>query len=301
VSVPPRVSVIIPVRDQPDFLAESLASVFRQPFLDLEVIVVDDGSSVDLTPALAPHTARIRVERQAQLGVAAASNRGAALATGDLLAFHDADDLMEAPRITAPLAVLDRDPRLALVFGNGLKVTADLRPIGPVIPTRQADRLARRGLELAELIRRSHVYLQASLVRRRVFLDLGGLPSFRAGGDWGFALRCVAHHPVAFVNTPLFRYRQHGASLTAERIAMAEAAVAILRDFAAHEPAAVAQLGARHVARALARRLARLAAQEARAGEGDAARAHLREAVALVPWGLRYRMRLLKVGRRAGS
>jgi glycosyltransferase involved in cell wall biosynthesis len=294
------VSVIIPVRDQPDFLAESLASVFRQPFRDFEVIVVDDGSTVDLTPAVAPYADRVRFERQKASGVAAASNRGAALATGDVLAFHDADDLMEPARITTPLAVLDRDPRLALVFGNGLKVTTDLRPIGPVIPTRQATRLARRGLALAELIRRSHVYLQASLVRRSIFLELGGLPSFRAG-DWGLALRCVAHHPVAFVNTPLFRYRQHGASLTAERVAMAEAAVAVLRDFVACEPAAVARLGERRMARALARRLARLAAQEARTGDADAARTHLREAAGLVPWGLRYRLRLFGVGRHAGS
>jgi len=297
----PRVSVIIPVRDHPEFLAESLASVFRQPFRDLEVIVVDDGSIVDLTPALAPHAGRIRVERQAPLGVAAASNRGAALATGDVLAFHDADDLMEPARITSPLAVLDRDPRLALVFGNGLKVTADLHAIGPVIPTRHANRLARRGLALAELVRRSHVYLQASLVRRAVFLDLGGLPPFRAGADWGFALRCVAHHPVAFVSAPLFRYRQHGASLTAGRIAMAAAAVAVLRDFVAHEPAAVARLGERRMARALARRLGRLAAQEARAGDSDAARIHLHEATDLMPWGLRYRLRLLRVGERTGS
>ncbi len=288
----PRVSVIIPVRDQPDFLAESLASVFRQPFRDLEVIVVDDGSTVDLTPALAPYAGRLTVERQAPQGVAAASNRGAALARGDVLAFHDADDLMEEGRITLPLARLQG--AVALVFGNGTKVTADLRPLGPVIPARQASRLARRGLTLAELVRRSHVYLQASLIRRRVFLELGGLPSFRVGADWGFALRCVARHPVAFVDAPLFRYRQHGESLTAARVAMAEGAVDVLRDFVAREPGVIARLGARRVAHALARRLARLAVQELRAGDREAARGHLREATELAPWTLRYRLRLLR-------
>lgn len=298
---PPRVSVVIPVRDQPDFLAASLESVFRQPYRDLEVIVVDDGSTVDLTPALAPYGDALRVERQPPLGVAAASNRGAALARGEILAFHDADDLMEPERITAPLAVLDRDPSLALVFGNGITVSADLRPLGAVIPARQAERLVRRGLTLAELVRRSHVYLQASLIRRAVFLDLGGLPAFRAGGDWGLALRCVAHHRVAFVNTPLFRYRRHGASLTAGRVVMAEAAVAVLRDFLVREPAAAARIGARRMRRALARRLVRLAAQESRAGDLAAARDHLGEAVALAPWDLRYRWRRLGATRRAGS
>jgi hypothetical protein len=82
---------------------------------------------------------------------------------------------------------------------------------------------------------------------------------------------------------------------------MAEAAVAILRDFVAREPAAAARLGKRRMARALALRLARLAAQEERAGNADAARAHLREATHLVPWGLRYRLRLLGAGRRMPS
>jgi glycosyltransferase involved in cell wall biosynthesis len=293
----PRVSVIVPVRDQPGFLAESLASVFAQPFRDLEVIVVDDGSTADLTPALAPFADRIRVERQAPLGVAAASNRGAALATGDVLAFHDADDLMEPTRIALPLARLDADPTLALVFGNGLKVTDDLRPIGPVIPSAQATRLARQGLTLGELVRRSHVYLQASVIRRQVFVELGGLPPLPAGGDWAFALRCLAHHPVAFVNMSLFRYRQHGASLTAGRVGMAEAAVAVLREFAAREPTAVARLGRRTMARALARRLARLATQELHAGDPTAAAAHWQEASALAPMALRYRLRRLEARR----
>jgi glycosyltransferase involved in cell wall biosynthesis len=301
VSAPPRVSVVIPVRDQPDFLAAALASVFAQPYRDLEVVVVDDGSTVDLGPALAPWADAVRVERQAPLGVAAASNRGAALARGAILAFHDADDLMEPGRITTPLAVLDRDPSLALVFGNGIAVSADLAPLGPVIPERHAARLARRGLTLAELVRRSHVYLQASLIRRDVFLALGGLPPFRAGGDWGLALRCLAHHRVAFVDAPLFRYRRHGASLTAGRVAMAEAAVAVLRDFLAREPEAAARLGARRMRRAIARRLVRLAAQETTAGRYGDARDHLAEAVGLAPWDPRYRWRLRGATRRAGT
>jgi glycosyltransferase involved in cell wall biosynthesis len=287
----PRVSVIIPVRDHPGFLAESLASVFAQRFRDVEVIVVDDGSTDDLGPALAPYAGRIRVERQDPRGVAAATNRGAALATADVLAFHDADDLMEPDRIALPLARLAADPALALVFGNGVKVSADLRPLGPVIPAAQAAQLARNGLPLAELVRRSHVYLQASLVRRAVFLELGGLPPLPAGGDWAFALRCVARYPVAFVNAPLFRYRQHGGSLTAARVRMAAAAVAVLREFGAREPAAVARLGARTMARALARRLARLAAQELAAGDAASAATHWREASTLAPFVLRYRLR----------
>jgi glycosyltransferase involved in cell wall biosynthesis len=297
----PRVSVIIPVRDQGRYLGASLASVFRQSFRDFEVIVVDDGSEEDLAPVLAPYADRIHVERQSPQGVAAATNRGAALARGELLAFHDADDVMEPGRIAVPLARLDAEPRLDLVFGNGIRIDERDALLGPVIPERQARALARHGLRLADLLRRSLVYLQASLVRRRTFEELGGLSAFPAGADWGFVLRCLLHHPVAFVDTPLFRYRQHASSLTAQPLLMAEAAVAVLRDLAARDPAVIAQAGANGFRRALARRLARLAAQEARAGRVVAARTHLAEATSLAPYVVKYQLRLARLRLRASS
>jgi len=296
----PRVSVVIPVRDQSTYLAASLASVFAQSYRDLEVIVVDDGSREDLAPALAPYRERIRFERQAAAGAAAAYNRGAALAAGEVLAFHDADDLMEPARVALPLAHLDSDPRLALVFGNGTRIGTDDRALGPLIPARQARALARQGVRVPLLLRRSIVYLQASVIRRRVFEEIGGLPTaFAPGADWAFFLRCALHHPMAFVDAPLFRYRQHATSQTAARIATARDAVAVLRDLADREPALVAQVGRRQVERAIARRLARLAAQELRAGDGSAARAHLEEAAALAPWVVKYRVRAWKLALRS--
>jgi glycosyltransferase involved in cell wall biosynthesis len=291
----PRVSIVIPVRDQSAYLGESLASVFHQTHGDVEVIVVDDGSQEDLARVLAPYGGRLRYDRLPPSGVAAATNHGASLARGELLAFHDADDLMEPDRVTALLAALDADPEIALAFGNGLEIDAHGRSLGPVIPPRQARSLVRHGLRMRDLLRRSLVYVQAMLVRRSVFLKLGGLPPLATGGDWGFALRCVLHHRTAYVDRPLFRYRQHGASLTAGRVAMAAGAVAVLRDLIAREPALAAHVGQRQLDRALARRLARLAAQELAAGEIAAGRSHLEEAAALAPRVVKYRLRLLRL------
>jgi hypothetical protein len=130
-----------------------------------------------------------------------------------------------------------------------------------------------------------------------VFEARGGLPAFAAGGDWGLALRCVLHEHVRYVHVPCFRYRRHDGSLTAARGPLAAAAVAVLRDLIAQEPSLAARVGARRLKAALARRLARLAAQQARAGDPIAARSSLEEAATLAPWMLKYRLRLLRLGR----
>lgn len=290
----PRVAVVIPVRDHPEYLAESLASVFRQTYESIEVIVVDDGSTEDLSPALAPWGDRIRLERQPATGVAAARNRGVSVATAPVIAFHDADDLMEPIRISTLMARLESDPALEVVFGNGVCIDAGGTALGPVIPPRQARSLVRRGLPLDELMRRSVVYLQASLIRRGVLDELGGFPPLPAGSDWWFFLRCALRAPLAYVDASLFRYRQHGASITAGRVRSAEGAVRVLRELATVEPRLVERVGHRRWSRALARRVARLASQEARAGNVAAAHQHWGEAARLAPTTLKYRWRWLR-------
>src|SRR5205807_956367 len=92
----PRVSVVMPVRDGERFLVESVESVLGQTLSDLELIVVDDGST-DGTPGLlaglARRDARVRVQTQPHGGLAAALNAGCAPASASLIARMDADDV----------------------------------------------------------------------------------------------------------------------------------------------------------------------------------------------------------------
>ncbi len=93
----PRLSVVVPAYQVADWLAESLASVLDQSFRDLEVVVVDDGSTDgtgDLADQVAAGDSRVRVVHQANAGLGAARNVGVEHATGELLAFADSDDLV---------------------------------------------------------------------------------------------------------------------------------------------------------------------------------------------------------------
>ena len=108
----PVVSCVIAAYDAARFLGECLDSVLSQTYRNLEIILVDDGST-DQTPQVARSFGdRIRYIRQDNAGCSAARNRGLDEATGDFLAFQDADDLWEAEKIAKQLACFRQQPNL---------------------------------------------------------------------------------------------------------------------------------------------------------------------------------------------
>jgi hypothetical protein len=89
----PFFSVVIPTYNRADLLRQALDSVSRQEFQDFEVIVVDDGSTEDLSSLVAEYGERTRLLRQANAGPSAARNNGLSVAKGEYVAFLDSDDV----------------------------------------------------------------------------------------------------------------------------------------------------------------------------------------------------------------
>ncbi|MGI6029194.1 MAG: glycosyltransferase family 2 protein [Candidatus Heteroscillospira sp.] len=107
----PRLSVIIPAYNAADTLRRAADSVLSGSFADLELIIVDDGSkdaTPDLCAELTQADGRVRVIRQENSGVSAARNRGVDEATGEYIAFVDADDLVEKSAYADMFEVLDK-------------------------------------------------------------------------------------------------------------------------------------------------------------------------------------------------
>jgi glycosyltransferase involved in cell wall biosynthesis len=107
-SVTPRVSVIIPSFNRAHCIAGSVESVLAQSFRDLEVIVVDDGSTDNTQEVLAQFGDRIRVIRQANAGVSAARNAGMRAARAGWIAFLDSDDLWRPEKLQAQIECLEK-------------------------------------------------------------------------------------------------------------------------------------------------------------------------------------------------
>ncbi len=115
----PAVTVLLPVFNRERFVDEAIGSVVEQDFADLELVIVDDGST-DRTPdvlrAWAERDSRIViVTSEANRGIPAALNLGLSRARGSYVARLDSDDLMMPRRLAAQAAVLDSRPEVVLV------------------------------------------------------------------------------------------------------------------------------------------------------------------------------------------
>ncbi len=112
----PTISCIVPVYNGERFLGEALESILGQSYPHLEVIVVDDGS-IDGTETVArKFGGQIRYHRQANAGAPAARDEGIRLATGELVAFLDADDLWHSEKLDRQWARFQARPELDLCF-----------------------------------------------------------------------------------------------------------------------------------------------------------------------------------------
>src|SRR5690348_11586539 len=115
----PAVSVIIPSHNYGRFLKESLESIFTQTFGDLEAIVVDDGSTDETPGVLASITdPRLKSYFISRCTISEARNFALERASGEYIAFLDADDRWRPEKLERQVAFLRREPSVGTVFSN---------------------------------------------------------------------------------------------------------------------------------------------------------------------------------------
>lgn len=127
----PTISVVIPVFNGERHIAEAIQSVLDQTLQPVEITVVDDGStdrSLAVARTFQDQCPRLRVISQQNAGVSAARNRGARGASGDWLAFLDADDVWNPDKLEVQLEVLDSNQD-ALVVGGPMQYLSERGPL----------------------------------------------------------------------------------------------------------------------------------------------------------------------------
>lgn len=225
---PPRFSVVIPAYNAAATLAQAIDSVRAQTWPAHEIIVVDDGSTDATADVAAGYGAAVTLIRQPNRGVSVARNAGAAAATGDWLAFLDADDTYAPDRLRLHGEWLAEDATLDFLTGD-----YDYRdPAGGLLGTSMAQHAAGRALlaraagaarvtmetpaEIAAFVADHFGDTHTLSVPRARFVELGGYPTgFRVCEDVHFLVRLVAKsRRVGVVCASLGSYVIHDGSAT---------------------------------------------------------------------------------------
>jgi len=209
----PAVSVLMGVHNGAPWVARAVESVLGQTLPDLELIVVDDGST-DATPALlaAVRDPRLLVERQARAGLTLALNRALARARAPLIARLDADDMALPVRLERQLAFLVAHPEIGLL-GSAARVVDEHDHEMTVIRPPEDDGAIRRAL-----IRRNPFVHSSIMLRRALAAEAGGYdPSFEVAQDYDLWLRLAPLTAMANLAEPLVTRRLVAGRVTAER------------------------------------------------------------------------------------
>jgi glycosyltransferase involved in cell wall biosynthesis len=195
---------------------DAIASVLGQRHADLELIVVDDGSTDD-TPAriAAVRDPRLCYVQAGHRGVSAARNLGVRRAAGELVAFLDSDDLWQRDKLAYEVAVLTRHPEVDVVFSDlekrhGDRVYGSFMRETAVFSRRLRDAsypdglvLQPRDLQLC-LLEEVPIKPSALVVRRAAFERVQGFDeAWTSSEDWEFLLRLARDHRFAYLDRAL--------------------------------------------------------------------------------------------------
>jgi glycosyltransferase involved in cell wall biosynthesis len=280
----PFISVIMAVYNHEAFLRPAVESVLAQTFPEWELILINNGST-DRSPAivdeLARRDARILPIHQANLGLAAARNRGNSLARGPWIAYLDSDDLWFPHALQTFASFLQERPQARFIYGYAHRLRdAAVTPRRPQHQHRPAD--------TADLFRRMFLVPLAVCHRRELWERAGQYdPRLRWCDDYDLFLRMSLHARLEPIGVPLGLRRRHAGNMSARTGASQQAEAEMLLRFA--ERHCHAFLDGRTIARRLGQVYARAARCYLRERRFAEAAAMARQALQTAPsW--RYRM-----------
>ncbi len=240
----PQVSVVVPAYNAARYLPRTLASIVAQEGVDLEVLVVDDGSrddTADVVRAFAGPALRY-LPQQPSGGPARPRNVGIGEAAGELVALCDADDVMLPGKLAAAVAVFAARPEVDLVHTDFAAIDADDKVLRPryleqyqrfrqaLQPTDLPDVSLLAGRVLYEqLLHANFVGTSSVVMRRRTALAVGGFDeTLRNADDYDLWCRLAwSGATFAFIDAVHHQYRLHGGNLSKKTTLRKPAAIKV--------------------------------------------------------------------------
>ncbi len=210
----PKISVVIPAYNNADYITTALQSITVQEYPNVEIIVVDDGSTDETKQRVEDYGQDVVLISQANAGPAAARNTGLEVATGEFVAFLDADDWFLPSKFRKQSAALADNPWLGASHSGWTIVDDTGRMLDHAEPWQTAPKL-----NLATWINHQPVRLGAMLFRRKWLTRVGGFdPAMRQAEDTDLLLRlAIDGCRFEWLKESTHCYRHHGDSLVRSR------------------------------------------------------------------------------------
>ena len=285
----PTVSVIIATYNRAHYVAETIDSVLLQKFRDFELIVIDDGSTDNTREVLRRYGDRLRFYCQENRGPSAARNLGVRHARGEWIAIQDSDDLCRPNHLEVLFGYVAARPDCRMVFANGAYLGRSNRKRDTIIPVRKSRRLARDGVNLQDLFEKSIVRLQASLISKSAYEEIGGHDeSLRICMDLDLSFRLLMTFPVGYIDETVFDYRKHDGNAGRNEDLRLTENIRVIEKLLKNYPDARKLLGGQKVARRIAYRYYRLAKGRRKRGLYRDAFQAIEKAVSVYPVSVKY-------------
>jgi glycosyltransferase involved in cell wall biosynthesis len=202
----PLVSVIVPFYNRKAWLEEAAYSVLSQTFGDFELILVDDGSTEDLSTLKALMDRRVSLVRQKNKGRSAARNAGVRMANGKYIAFLDSDDLFLPAKLEKQVQLMESNPNVLLSHTSYLRIDSDGKTLGEIASG------AFGGNVYPRILTECPIATPTVMVRTEVFNTFSFEEKVHVGEDIILWSRISQTSSVLGIRQPLSLVRIHGES-----------------------------------------------------------------------------------------
>lgn len=201
-----KVSVIIPAYNCEHYIKDTVESVLSQTYEDIELIIIDDGSTDRTREIVKRFGSKVEyVYQDKNVGPSATRNRGIEQAKGKYIAFLDHDDVWMPNKIEEQIKLLENNKDIALVYSNGCSINSS----GVQVSSTLFD-IAKphRGFAFEELILDNFIPTSSVIVRKQILNEVGGFNErFLISQDFDLYLRIAEDHEIDFVDALLFKRR----------------------------------------------------------------------------------------------
>lgn len=228
----PLVSVIVPCYNHERFISTCINSILSQSYPNIQLIVLDDGSTDSSASILKEYSEKFGFyfEAQANLGLAKTLNKAINnYAKGKYISCIASDDYWDVDKIKTQVEFLEQHKNKAMVFGKAQMIDANKQPIGVL-----GEGIDQQDLKFERLLQENKVIASTAMIRKDILDAVGGFNETIYIEDWELWLRIAIKHQIGFIDEIQGFYRRHDHNMSSNLIKMLGAGTEIINQWCHH-------------------------------------------------------------------